>query len=259
MAPISFLEVNTRLQVEHPVTEETAGLDLVREQFRIADGEPLRHHEDPEPRGHAIEFRINGEDPGRGFLPAPGVVTTLTLPSGPGVRVDTGIDSGSVIGGNFDSLLAKVIVTGETRAECIERARRVLDEMVVEGMATALPFHRLIVRDPAFTSEPFTVHTRWIETEWTGVVPPFVAPPVAPDDEAPRETVVVEVGGKRIEVTLPALRGRGRGGRADRSPPRRCEPEDGGSRRRRLADITDAGHDREARRQPTETRWPRAT
>src|SRR4051794_4452895 len=139
---ISFLEVNTRLQVEHPVSEETAGLDLVREQFRIADGEKLRFDADPTPRGHSIEFRINGEDPGRNFLPAPGAVTTLGLPDGPGVRVDTGIESGSVIGGNFDSLLAKVIIIGETRAEAIERSRRVLDELVIDGMATALPFHR---------------------------------------------------------------------------------------------------------------------
>ena len=204
---VSFLEVNTRLQVEHPVTEETAGVDLVREQFRIASGESLRHTVDPTPRGHAFEFRINGEDPGRNFLPAPGVVTSLRLPSGPGVRVDAGIESGSVIGGNFDSLLAKVIVTGETRAEALERARRVLDEMVVEGMATALPFHRLIVRDPAFTSEPFSVHTRWIETEWAGGVPPFSAPAAADRDSVERETVVVEVGGKRVEVTLPAFTG----------------------------------------------------
>jgi acetyl-CoA/propionyl-CoA carboxylase, biotin carboxylase, biotin carboxyl carrier protein len=201
---ISFLEVNTRLQVEHPVTEETAGVDLVREQFRIADGFPLAITEDPTPRGHAIEFRINGEDPGRGFLPAPGVVSTLILPSGPGVRVDTGIESGSIIGGNFDSLLAKVIVTGATRAECLERAARVLDEMVVDGMATALPFHRLIVRDPAFTAEPFTVHTRWIETEWSGFVPPFTSPASA-DAAEERETIVVEVGGKRIEVSVPAM------------------------------------------------------
>src|SRR5256885_1465859 len=142
---ISFLEVNTRLQVEHPVTEETAGIDLVREQFRVADGEKLRFDADPAPRGHSIEFRINGEDPGRGFLPAPGSVTALRLPEGPGVRVDTGIGSGSVIGGNFDSLLAKVIITGEDRQQAIERARRALDEMVVEGMATALPFHRAVL------------------------------------------------------------------------------------------------------------------
>jgi acetyl-CoA/propionyl-CoA carboxylase biotin carboxyl carrier protein len=217
---VSFLEVNTRLQVEHPVTEETAGIDLVREQFRIADGEKLRFAEDPRPRGHSIEFRINGEDPGRGFLPAPGAVTRLRLPDGPGVRVDTGIEAGSVIGGNFDSLLAKVIVTGETRAEALERARRALDEMVVEGMATALPFHRLIVRDPAFVDEPFRVHTRWIETEFANTVPPFAAAAVAgpggpggPMVEE-RATIVVEVGGKRLEVSLPADLGGGgpRGG-----------------------------------------------
>jgi acetyl-CoA/propionyl-CoA carboxylase biotin carboxyl carrier protein len=203
---ISFLEVNTRLQVEHPVSEETAGIDLVREQFRIAAGEPLRLAADPAPRGHAIEFRINGEDPGRNFLPAPGVITRLVLPTGPGVRVDTGIESGSVIGGNFDSLLAKLIVYGGTRTEAIERARRALDEMVVDGMATALPFHRLVVRDPAFTSEPFSVHTRWIETEWAGGVPPFGAPSTV-DEPEPRQTVVVEVGGKRLEVSLPASMG----------------------------------------------------
>jgi len=200
---ISFLEVNTRLQVEHPVTEETAGIDLVREQFRVAEGQRLRLLEDPVPRGHSIEFRINGEDPGRNFLPAPGAVTRLRLPEGPGVRVDTGIEGGSVIGGNFDSLLAKVIITGETRTEALERARRALDEMVVEGMATALPFHRLIVRDPAFTAEPFTVHTRWIETEWDNTVPPFAGGATAGPAEE-RDTVVVEVGGKRLEVSLPA-------------------------------------------------------
>ncbi|EWM65993.1 acetyl/propionyl-CoA carboxylase, alpha subunit, partial [Micromonospora sp. M42] len=206
---ISFLEVNTRLQVEHPVTEETAGIDLVREQFRIADGEKLRFTEDPTPRGHAIEFRINGEDPGRNFLPAPGTVTALRLPSGPGVRVDTGISAGDVIGGNFDSLLAKVIIVGETRAEALERARRALDEMVVDGMATALPFHRLVIRDEAFTAEPFTVHTRWIETEWDNTVPAFTAAAGAADEPAERETVVVEVGGKRLEVVLPAGLGAG--------------------------------------------------
>ncbi len=201
---ISFLEVNTRLQVEHPVSEETTGLDLVREQFRIAAGEPLAITEDPTPRGHSIEFRINGEDPGRNFLPAPGAVTALVLPAGPGVRVDTGIEAGSVIGGNFDSLLAKVIVSGATRAEALERARRVLDEMVVDGMATALPFHRLIVRDPAFTTEPFTVHTRWIETEWDNTVPAFTAASAVDGEAEARQTVVVEVGGKRLEVRLPA-------------------------------------------------------
>jgi acetyl-CoA/propionyl-CoA carboxylase biotin carboxyl carrier protein len=199
---ISFLEVNTRLQVEHPVSEETAGIDLVREQFRIAAGAALPFTEDPAPRGHSIEFRINGEDAGRGFLPAPGTVTALTWPSGPGVRVDAGVEAGSVIGGNFDSLLAKIIVTGADRTEALERARRVLDETVVEGMATVLPFHRLVVRDPAFID--FTVHTRWIETEWEGGVAAFT-PTATPAAEPPeRETVVVEVGGKRLEVRLPA-------------------------------------------------------
>ncbi|MGX6602457.1 acetyl/propionyl/methylcrotonyl-CoA carboxylase subunit alpha [Micromonosporaceae bacterium Da 78-11] len=200
---ISFLEVNTRLQVEHPVSEETAGLDLVREQFRIADGTPLAITEDPTPRGHAIEFRINGEDPGRNFLPAPGAVTTLSWPFGPGVRVDAGVGTGSVIGGNFDSLLAKIIVTGATREEALERSRRVLDETVIEGIATVLPFHRAVVRDPAFTAEPFTVHTRWIETEWAGGVAPFTAPAAEATAAPERETVVVEVGGKRLEVSLP--------------------------------------------------------
>jgi acetyl-CoA/propionyl-CoA carboxylase biotin carboxyl carrier protein len=204
---ISFLEVNTRLQVEHPVTEETSGIDLVREQFRIADGEKLRFTSDPEPRGHSIEFRINGEDAGRGFLPAPGVVTILKLPEGPGVRVDTGIESGAVIGGNFDSLLAKVIITGENRTEALERSRRALDEMVVEGMATVLPFHRLIVRDPSFVEEPFRVHTRWIETEWQNTVPPHTGAAMAEAAGEERTTVVVEVGGKRLEVSLPASMG----------------------------------------------------
>ncbi|BCY14972.1 biotin carboxylase N-terminal domain-containing protein [Actinoplanes sp. L3-i22] len=200
---ISFLEVNTRLQVEHPVSEETAGIDLVREQFRIAAGEPLAITEDPEPRGHAIEFRINGEDAGRGFLPAPGTVTALTWPSGPGARVDSGVEAGSVIGGNFDSMLAKIIVTGATREQALERSRRVLDETVIEGLATVLPFHRAVVRDEAFTAEPFTVHTRWIETEWNNEVKPFLAPAAGGGEAAERETVVVEVGGRRIEVRLP--------------------------------------------------------
>jgi acetyl-CoA/propionyl-CoA carboxylase biotin carboxyl carrier protein len=205
---ISFLEVNTRLQVEHPVTEETTGIDLVRAQFRIAEGEALEAA-DPTPRGHAIEFRINGEDAGRGFLPMPGTVTTFVGPSGPGVRVDAGISSGSVIGGAFDSLLAKLIVTGASRQEALERARRALDEMVVEGMATVLPFHRAVVRDPAFApadaDDPFTIHNRWIETEFDNTIPPFTGGADADEaDTATRETVVVEVGGKRLEVTLPA-------------------------------------------------------
>ncbi|MGH3713863.1 MAG: acetyl/propionyl/methylcrotonyl-CoA carboxylase subunit alpha [Micromonosporaceae bacterium] len=204
---ISFLEVNTRLQVEHPVTEETAGVDLVREQFRIADGEQLRFTSDPEPRGHSFEFRINGEDPGRGFLPAPGTVTVFTPPSGPGVRVDAGVESGSVIGGNFDSLLAKLIVTGEDRQQALERSRRALAEMVADGMATALPFHRAIVEDPAFAPEeatqPFSVHTRWIETEWKADLAPFTGAAATEAEATARQTVVVEVNGKRVEISLP--------------------------------------------------------
>ena len=175
---ISFLEVNTRLQVEHPVSEETTGLDLVREQFRIASGEPLRFTTDPVPHGHAFEFRINGEDPGRGFLPAPGTVTDYVEPGGPGVRVDSGIGPNSVIGGAFDSLLAKLIVWGEIRDEALARSRRALAEYVVDGMATALPFHRAVVSDPAFApagGAPFTVHTRWIETEFVNEIPAFSA------------------------------------------------------------------------------------
>ncbi|MFF9134624.1 biotin/lipoyl-containing protein, partial [Streptomyces sp. NPDC014806] len=210
---ISFLEVNTRLQVEHPVTEEVAGIDLVREMFRIADGEPLGY-DDPVLRGHSFEFRINGEDPGRNFLPAPGTVTTFNPPSGPGVRLDAGVESGSVIGPAWDSLLAKLIVTGRTRKEALQRAKRALEEFQVEGMATAIPFHRKVVTDPAFAPEltgstdPFTVHTRWIETEFTNDIPPFTAPADTDgDEEAGRETVVVEVGGKRLEVSLPSSLG----------------------------------------------------
>jgi acetyl-CoA/propionyl-CoA carboxylase, biotin carboxylase, biotin carboxyl carrier protein len=224
---ISFLEVNTRLQVEHPVSEETSGLDLVREQFRIAEGEVLNLLEDPEPRGHSIEFRINGEDAGRGFLPAPGTVTALSLPSGPGVRVDAGVEAGSVIGGQFDSLLAKLIVTGSDRAQALERSRRALAEFQVEGMATVLPFHRLVVDDPAFAAtaeEDFTVHTRWIETEWDNTVAPFQGGEGADSEETPRQTVVVEVGGRRLEVTLPgdlALGGGGAAPAAAKAPPRK--------------------------------------
>ncbi|WP_433873699.1 acetyl/propionyl/methylcrotonyl-CoA carboxylase subunit alpha [Saccharopolyspora sp. CA-218241] len=202
---ISFLEVNTRLQVEHPVSEETTGMDLVREQFRIAEGRHLEITEDPAPRGHSFEFRINGEDAGRGFLPAPGTVTRYVAPAGPGVRVDAGVETGTVIGGQFDSLLAKVIVTGATRQQALERSRRVLDEMVVEGMATVLPFHRVIVRDPAFTgADGFDVHTRWIETEFDNTIEPHTGGAPAEDETEPRRTVVVEVGGRRLEVTLPA-------------------------------------------------------
>ncbi len=218
---VSFLEVNTRLQVEHPVTEETSGIDLVREQFRIADGEKLALDADPEPRGHSFEFRINGEDPGRGFLPAPGTVTRWVPPEGPGVRVDSGVATGTVIGGAFDSLLAKVIVTGATRAEALERSRRALAELVVEGMATALPFHRAVVTDPAFTGEPFGVHTRWIETEFDNRIPPFEGAAGAGDEAEERETVVVEVGGRRVEVSLPARPGVGSSGGTGAAPPGR--------------------------------------
>ncbi|MER6114873.1 biotin carboxylase N-terminal domain-containing protein [Streptomyces sp. NPDC001743] len=204
---ISFLEVNTRLQVEHPVTEEVTGIDLVREMFRIADGEELGYG-DPEMRGHSFEFRINGEDPGRGFLPAPGTVTVFAPPTGPGVRLDAGVESGSVIGPAWDSLLAKLIVTGATREQALQRAARALAEFNVEGMATAIPFHRAVVADPAFTSDPFRIHTRWIETEFVNEIKPFAAPAEAEaDEESGRETVVVEVGGKRLEVSLPSSLG----------------------------------------------------
>lgn len=195
---ISFLEVNTRLQVEHPVSEEVTGLDLVREQFRIASGEQLMFS-DPEIRGHSIEFRINGEDPGKNFLPTPGVITQWRVPSGPGVRVDAGFTTGDIVSGNFDSLLAKLIVTGASRKEALERARRALDEFVVEGIATALPFHRAVIRDEAFIAEPFRVFTGWIESEFNNQIPPFTGA-----SEAVRESVlerlVVEVDGHRIEV-----------------------------------------------------------
>ncbi|MFI8994737.1 acetyl/propionyl/methylcrotonyl-CoA carboxylase subunit alpha [Streptomyces sp. NPDC053542] len=210
---ISFLEVNTRLQVEHPVTEEVTGLDLVREMFRIADGEELGY-DDPPVRGHSFEFRINGEDPGRNFLPAPGTVTKFEAPAGPGVRLDAGVESGSVIGPAWDSLLAKLIVTGATRQQALQRAARALNEFTVEGMATAIPFHQTVVKDPAFapeltgSSEPFQVHTRWIETEFVNDIKPFAAPGAdEAEAEAGRETVVVEVGGKRLEVSLPSSLG----------------------------------------------------
>jgi acetyl-CoA/propionyl-CoA carboxylase biotin carboxyl carrier protein len=232
---ISFLEVNTRLQVEHPVSEETSGLDLVREQFRIAEGKELNLLEDPEPRGHSIEFRINGEDAGRNFLPAPGTVTSIAYPAGPGVRVDAGVEAGSVIGGQFDSLLAKLIVTGSDRAQALERSRRALAEFQVEGMATVLDFHRVVVNDPAFAAlieDEFKVHTRWIETEWNNTVQPFDGVADADEEEAAaRQTVVVEVGGRRLEVSLPgdlALGGPA-GGAAARKAPRKRAGGKGGT------------------------------
>ncbi len=225
---ISFLEVNTRLQVEHPVSEETSGLDLVREQFRIAEGDKLNLTEDPAPRGHSIEFRINGEDPGRGFLPAPGIVTSISFPAGPGVRVDAGVESGSVIGGQFDSLLAKLIVTGSDRAQALQRSRRALAEFQVEGMATVLPFHRAVVSDPAFASDEFTVHTRWIETEWNNTITPFEGGAEA-EEAAPRQSVVVEVGGRRLEVSLPGDLAFGGGGSAPTKATPRKRGGKGGS------------------------------
>jgi acetyl-CoA/propionyl-CoA carboxylase biotin carboxyl carrier protein len=229
---ISFLEVNTRLQVEHPVSEETSGLDLVREQFRIAEGEVLNVLEDPAPRGHSIEFRINGEDAGRGFLPAPGTVSAISLPAGPGVRVDAGVEAGSVIGGQFDSLLAKLIVTGSDRAQALERSRRALAEFQVEGMATVLPFHRLVVDDPAFAAldeDGFTVHTRWIETEWDNTVTPFEGGAEAAET-APRQSVVVEVGGRRLEVTLPGDLALGGGGGGAAAPAKGAPRKRGGGK-----------------------------
>ncbi|MCC3277271.1 ATP-grasp domain-containing protein [Arthrobacter sp. zg-Y20] len=209
---ISFLEVNTRLQVEHPVSEEVTGLDLVREQFRIARGEGLGYG-DPEIRGHAFEFRINGEDPGRNFMPAPGTVSAFKLPTGPGVRVDSGIEAGETVGGNFDSMLAKLIVTGATRSQALQRARRALAEIDVVGMPTVLPFHRAVVADPAFTSETgFGVHTRWIETEFVNSLPAWSGEAGEANDDDERRRVTVEVGGKRLEVVLPAgLGGAGNG------------------------------------------------
>lgn len=221
---ISFLEVNTRLQVEHPVSEETTGLDLVREQFRIAAGERLRYTEDPEPRGHSIEFRINGEDAGRDFLPAPGTVTRFAAPDGPGIRVDAGVESGTVIGGQFDSLLGKLIVTGSDRQNALERSRRALDEIIAEGMATVVPFHRMIVRDPAFVGEDgFTVHTRWIETEFDNTIQPYEANTAAAEEETERRNIIVEVGGRRLEVSIPGdlAAGNGNGGGSAKAKPRK--------------------------------------
>ncbi|MGW5680611.1 acetyl/propionyl/methylcrotonyl-CoA carboxylase subunit alpha [Nonomuraea sp. NPDC003754] len=217
---ISFLEVNTRLQVEHPVTEEVAGVDLVREMFRVAAGEAIGY-DDPVLRGHSIEFRINAEDPGRNFLPAPGTLTAMRAPAGPGVRLDAGYEAGMTVPQTFDSLIAKLIVTGRTRKEALERSRRALAEFEIDGMPTVLPFHRAVVHDPAFTAEPFSVHTRWIETEWAGGIPPYEgAAEVA--EPAARETVTVEVGGKRLEVVLPAGLASGSRAPAANKPARRA-------------------------------------
>ena len=201
---ISFLEVNTRLQVEHPVSEEVSGIDLVREQFRVAAGEPLGY-DDPELRGHSIEFRINAEDPGRSFMPAPGTLTQWRPPSGPGVRVDEGYLPGMTVPGAFDSLVAKIIVTGADRAQALQRARRALAETVLEGMPSVLPFHRVVLDEPAFAAADgtFGVHTRWIETEFTTPIAPYTDS-VADPEAAQRQSYVVEVDGRRLEVRLPA-------------------------------------------------------
>ncbi|MPZ02589.1 ATP-grasp domain-containing protein [Micrococcus luteus] len=205
---ISFLEVNTRLQVEHPVSEEITGIDLVREQFRLARGEALGYT-DPQPRGHSIEFRLNGEDPGRNFLPAPGRLTTFRMPGGPGVRVDSGVVEGETVSGAFDSMVAKLIVTGADRRQALQRAARALREAEIVGMPSVLPFHRAVVRDPAFapeiagSEEPFSVHTRWIETEFANRIEPSALTPAEPAPREARHTVTVEVNGKRVDVTLP--------------------------------------------------------
>lgn len=207
---ISFLEVNTRLQVEHCVSEEVTGIDLVREQFRLARGEKLGY-DDPEIRGHSFEFRITGEDPGRNFMPAPGTVSTLKNPTGPGIRIDSGVEQGDVISGNFDSMLSKLIVTGATRAQALQRSRRALEEMVVEGIPTVIPFDLAVVSNPDFAPAegPFKVHTRWIETEFVNNLPVWTPAGAAPEAEeaGERRTVVVEVGGKRLEVAIPASLG----------------------------------------------------
>jgi acetyl-CoA/propionyl-CoA carboxylase, biotin carboxylase, biotin carboxyl carrier protein len=222
---ISFLEVNTRLQVEHPVSEEVTGLDLVREMFRIADGEPLEYA-DPVATGHSIEFRINAEDPGRNFMPAPGTLTAWRPPSGPGVRVDEGYLNGMTVPGSFDSLIAKIIITGAHRKEALQRSRRALKELVIEGMPTVVPFHLAVLDDPAFTAEdgPFGVHTRWIETEFSGQIAPYAGPLGEAPESIPRSKVVVEVNGKRLEVLVPAGLGTANGsaiGARSKKPARR--------------------------------------
>ncbi len=230
---VSFLEVNTRLQVEHPVSEEVTGIDLVREMFRIAEGEPLGY-DDPPARGHSIEFRINAEDPGRNFLPAPGTITTWAPPSGPGVRLDAGYTAGMTIPQVFDSLIAKLIVTGASRTQALQRAARALAEFEVGGMPTVLPFHRAVVTDPAFAGEPLRVHTRWIETEFDSPMPP--QEPAETAEPADRETITVEVGGKRLEVVVPAALGQSRRTPAAPVPAERAR---GGSRGRHSARAAD--------------------
>ncbi len=240
---ISFLEVNTRLQVEHPVSEEVSGIDLVREMFRIAAGEPLGY-DDPELRGHSIEFRINAEDPARNFLPAPGTITEWNPPSGPGVRLDAGYAAGQTVPQAFDSLIGKLIVTGASRTQALERARRALAEFTVGGMPTVLPFHRAVVDDPAFASDRFGVHTRWIETEMAATFEPqyfetrVVEPAVfgstgfGSTGAAPaREAITVEVGGKRLEVTVPSTLSVPAASSAGRGAPQRARAPRDAARR----------------------------
>ncbi|MFA1551103.1 acetyl/propionyl/methylcrotonyl-CoA carboxylase subunit alpha [Actinomadura chokoriensis] len=229
---ISFLEVNTRLQVEHPVTEEVAGVDLVREMFRIADGEELGYG-DPELRGHSIEFRLNAEDAGRGFLPAVGTLTAWEPPTGPGVRLDSGYGAGQTVPQAFDSLIAKLIVTGATRRQAVERSRRALAEFVIDGMPTVLPFHQAVLDDPAFVpaddETPFSVHTRWIETGFDNRIPPFEHAPAGDEAaDAERERVTVEVGGRRVEVVLPAGLGASAAPAGKAQPARRRGGKKGG-------------------------------
>jgi acetyl-CoA/propionyl-CoA carboxylase biotin carboxyl carrier protein len=232
---VSFLEVNTRLQVEHPVTEEVSGVDLVRQMFAIAGGGTL-DFTDPPLRGHSIEFRINAEDPGRGFLPAPGTITAWRPPAGPGVRLDAGYTAGMTVPQAFDSLIAKLIVTGATRTEALERSRRALAEFEIEGMPTVLPFHRAVVRDPAFAGSSLEVHTRWIETEFAGDIPPYAGQAGGDgdgddgDESGARERITVEVGGKRLEVTIPASLHQARGGGGGGGSAAAGRPRRGGRR-----------------------------
>jgi acetyl-CoA/propionyl-CoA carboxylase biotin carboxyl carrier protein len=221
---ISFLEVNTRLQVEHPVSEEVTGIDLVREMFRIAAGEELGY-DDPVIEGHSIEFRINAEDAGSNFMPAPGTLTRWHQPSGPGVRVDGGYDQGETVPGSFDSLVAKLIVTGVDRTQALQRSRRALDEFVVEGMPTVIPFHEAVVHDPAYVAEDgdFGVYTSWIETEFDNRIPPYAGTADGEDAEPEdRQRITVEVGGRRLDVVIPAGLGgiAAAGGGATRKPKR---------------------------------------
>ncbi len=220
---VSFLEVNTRLQVEHCVSEEVTGIDLVREMFRIAAGEELGY-DDPEIRGHSIEYRINAEDGGANFMPAPGTLSAWSPPHGPGIRLDGGYENGETVPGSFDSLIAKLIVTGRDRTQALERSRRALDEFVVDGMPTVIPFHRAVVDDPAYVGDghKFSVYTTWIETDFDNQIEPYGGDVAEADEPGERQKVVVEVGGRRLEVVLPAgLGGIATGGGAAGSKPKR--------------------------------------